>query len=157
MRAIVRYPLLLAVCCVLAACASESMPGAGQSSLGAIGGEPETEDQKILNALGQALGQNVVPAGLTADELAFVQRGLSDAVLERDSLVDLDEYDPQIQVFMQSRATVAAEGELTLATASMDKQASVEGAERTESGIVIQEIAAGSGSRPAAEDTVQVH
>jgi FKBP-type peptidyl-prolyl cis-trans isomerase FkpA len=156
-RAIVRYPFLLAVCCVLAACASESMPGAGPAPSGAIGGEPETEDQKILNALGQALGQNVIPAGLSADELAFVQRGLNDAVLGLDSLVDLDEYGQQIQVFMQSRATVASEGELALATAFMDEQASVEGAERTESGIVIQEITAGSGSRPAAEDTVQVH
>ena len=58
---------------------------------------------------------------------------------------------------MESRATVAAEGELALATAFMEEQASVEGAERTESGIVIQEVTAGSGSRPAAEDTVQVH
>jgi FKBP-type peptidyl-prolyl cis-trans isomerase FkpA len=133
------------------------MPDAGPAPSGATGGEPETGDQKILNALGQALGQNVIPAGLSADELAFVQRGLSDAVLGLDSLVDLDEYGPQIQVFMQSRATVASEGELTLATAFMDEQASVEGAERTESGIVIQGITAGSGSRPAAEDTVQVH
>ena len=129
------------------------MPGPS----GATGGEPETEDQKILNALGQALGQNVVPANLSADELAFVQRGLSDAVLGLDAFVDLDEYGPQIQIFMQSRAAESAEGALALATVFMDEQAAVDGAERTESGIVIQEITAGTGSNPAAEDTVQVH
>ena len=133
------------------------MPGAGPAPSGATGGEPETEDQKILNAWGQALGQNVVPAGLSADELAFVQRGLSDAALGLDALVDLDEYGPKIQIFMQSRTAASSEGELALATAFMDEQAAVDGAERTASGIVIQEITAGTGSSPAAEDTVQVH
>ena len=40
---------------------------------------------------------------------------------------------------------------------SMEEQASVDGEERTESGIVIQEITPGSGPSPSAEDTVQVH
>ena len=157
MRAIGCFPLLLAVCCVLPACTSESVPGAGSGSSSATGGAPETEDQMILNALGQALGQNIAPASLSADELAFVQRGLSDAVLGRDALVDLDEYGPRLQAFMQQRAEGAAEGELTLATAFMEAQAGIEGAERTESGIVIQEMTAGTGPSPAAEDTVQVH
>lgn len=159
MRAIVCYPLLLAACCVLSACSSESMPGAGSSSSSssATGGAPETEDQKILNALGQALGQNIVAAGLSADELAFVQRGLSDAALGLDADVDLDQYGPQIQAFMESRVAGAAEGELALATAFMDEQVGLEGAERTESGIVIVEMTAGTGPNPAADDTVQVH
>ncbi len=132
------------------------MPGAGSTSasLGATGGAPETEDQKILNALGQAIGQNIVPANLSEDELVFVQRGLSDAALGLDALVDLDEYGPKIQAFMQQRAEGATEGELALANAFVEEQAGVEGAERTESGIVIQEITAGTGPNPAPEDTV---
>ncbi len=123
----------------------------------ASGGAPETDDQKVLNALGQALAQNLLPANLSADELAFVQRGLSDAVLERDALVALDEYGPQIQGFMESRVSVAAEGELELATAFLEEQAGLDGAERIESGIIIQEMTAGTGANPAAEDTVSVH
>ena len=61
----------------------------------ATGGAPDTDDQKILNALGQALAQNLLPANLSADELAFVQRGLSDAVLGRDPLANLNEYGPK--------------------------------------------------------------
>ena len=133
------------------------MPGAGSASSSATGGAPETEDQRILNALGQALGQRIVNAGLSADELTFVQRGLSDAALGLDALVELDEYGPQIQAFMQQRIEGAADGELTLATAFMEEQAGIEGTERTESGIIIQEITAGTGRSPAAEDTVQVH
>ncbi len=163
MRSIVCSPLLVAVCCVLSACASESMPGAGSGTgstaapSGASAGAPETDDQKILNALGQALSQNLLPANLSAEELAFVQRGMSDAVLGRDALVALDEYGPQIQGFMEARLAGAAEGELELATAFLEEQARVDGAERTESGIIIQEMTAGTGARPVAEDTVQVH
>ncbi len=123
----------------------------------ATGGAPDTDDQKILNALGQALSQNLLPANLSADELAFVQRGLSDAVLGRDALVVLDEYGPQIQGFMESRVSVAADGELELANAFLEEQAGLDGAERTESGIIIQEMTVGTGANPAAEDTVSVH
>ena len=124
---------------------------------GASGGVPETEEQKILNALGQALSQNLLSANLSEEELAFVQRGLSDAVLGQDALVVLDEYGPQIQGFMQARVAVAADGETELATAFLEEQAAVDGAERTESGIIIQQMTAGTGANPVAEDTVQVH
>ena len=154
MRAIVRYLPLFALFGLLSACASESMPDAGSGEITSV---PETEDQKILNALGQALAQSVGPASLSAEELAFVQRGLSDAVLGEDALVELNEYGPQIQAFMEARAAGVSEDELALATAFMEEQASLEGAERTESGIIIQEITAGTGPRPIASDTVQVH
>ena len=135
----------------------DSSSDAGTPSSVISGGVPETEEQKILNALGQALAQNVVGAGLTAEELSFVQRGLSDTVLGQDAFVELSEYGPQIQGFMEQRAAGAAEGELVLATAFMEEQAGVEGAERTDSGIVIQEITAGAGASPTVADTVQVH
>ena len=159
MRYSFRCVLLLALFCVSSACTSEPVPAADSAggSPGAAAGVPETEDQKILNALGQALAQNVVGAGFTPEDLAFVQRGLSDAVLEQDALVDLSEYGPQIQAYMQERAAGAAEGELAFATAFIEEQAGVEGAERTESGIVIQEMTVGTGATPTAEDTVQVH
>ena len=155
MRAIVRYVPLFALFGMLAACASESMPDAG--SAGDITGVPETEDQKILNALGQALAQSVGAAGFSAEEFVFVQRGLSDAVLGQDALVELPEYGPKIQAFMEARAAGASEDELAQATAFVEEQANLEGAERTESGIVIQGVMAGTGARPTAEDTVQVH
>ncbi len=111
----------------------------------------------ILNALGQALAQNVVEADLSAEDLAFLQRGLNDAVLGQDALVDLSEFGPRIQGFMQQRAAVVAEAELVEATAFLEQQVNAEGAERTESGIVILEMTAGTGDSPTAEDTVQVH
>ena len=58
---------------------------------------------------------------------------------------------------MQTRAADAAADELALATAFIEEEAALEGSKRTESGIIIQEVVAGSGSKPTAEDTVQVH
>ena len=159
MRAIVYYPFVLAALCVcvLPACTSESVPGPGSASPSASAGVPDTEDQKILNALGQALGQNIATASLSEEELVFVQRGLRDAVLGLDAVVDLADYGPQLQAYMQQRVEGASEGELALATAFLEEQAAIAGSVRTESGIVIQEMTAGSGSSPTAEDTVQVH
>ena len=152
-RTSVRYFFILSLSALLFSCTS----GSNVADNGASNASPETEDQKILNALGQALAQNVLGADLSEEELGFVQRGLTDAVLGQDALVPLDEYGPQIQGFMQQRMASAAEGELALANAFMEEQASVDGAERTESGIVIQEITPGSGPTPTAENTVQVH
>ena len=159
MQATVRYVFLIVLFCMLSACTSESVPNAvsGSDSLVGTRGVPETEDQKILNALGQALATNVVDAGLSAEELEFVQRGMRDTVLGQDALVELSEYGPQIQTFIQARASVAAEGELALANAFLEEQASVAGAELTESGIVVQGITSGAGNKPSADDTVQVH
>lgn len=94
MRFALYSPFLLAACLLLA-CTSESVPEPGAGPTSATSGAPDTDEEKILNALGQALAQNVVPAGLSADELAFVQRGLSDAVLGRDPLANLNEYGPK--------------------------------------------------------------
>lgn len=148
----------LLFCCALVSCAptSDSSVGSGSSS-GGDGDVPDTEDARILNALGQLLGQNIADVGLSAEEFAFVQRGLSDAVLGRDPLVELSEYGPRVQELMQERAARASEAELELATAFIEEQANIDGVERTESGIVIQELTAGTGAQPTAEDTVQVH
>ena len=157
MHSMLRSPLVIALSLGLFACA----PGAGtdtaSSSSSSSASIPSTEEEKILNALGQALAQNVLGAGLSDAELAFVQRGLGDAIRGQDAIVDLNEYGPQIQDFMQARMSVAADTELALATAFLDEQAALEGTERTESGLIIQEVTTGDGPSPVAEDTVRVH
>ena len=145
---------LMFVGCVLPACASESSPSATQS---AEPGTLDTEDQKILYTLGNVLGQDIGNAGLSPEELRTVALGLTDSALGRESQVDLDQYGPLLQVFMQDRIQAAAEGELTEAVAFIEEQAAVEGAVRTESGIVIEEMVAGDGASPTAQDTVEVH
>lgn len=146
-------PICLFAAGFLPACTSESSPGAQSPASGTV----ETEDERMLYTLGQILGDDVGNVGLTEDELSTVLLGLSDSVLGRESQVDLDRYGPMLQVFMQERIEAAAESELAEATAFIDEQAAIEGAVRTESGIVIQEMTVGSGASPTAADTVSVH
>ena len=154
----IHFVNFLFLCCALASCAPASDPSVGGGGgSGADGDVPDTEDARVLNALGQLLGQNIADVGFSAEELAFVQRGLSDAVLGQEPLVELSEYGPRVQELMQERAARASEAELELATAFIEEQANIDGVERTESGIVIQELTAGTGAQPTAEDTVQVH
>ena len=151
---IIRSVPLVALLGLLSACTSSPPSDAHSPGTTSI---PETEDQKILNALGQALAQSMNDVDLSEAELAFVQRGFRDSVLGQDALVELPEYGPKIQGFMETRAADGAAEELALATAFIEEQAALEDATQTESGIVIQEVVAGNGSKPTSEDTVQVH
>lgn len=146
------FPALLLVC-LMPACAADSGPGAVAPSAAAL----ESDDQKTLYTLGHVLGQNITNASLSEDELAEVVRGLSDSALGREAQVDIDQYGPMLQAFMAGRAAAASDAELVAATAFVDQQAAVAGAVRTASGIVIQELEAGTGASPTAEDTVEVH
>ena len=118
---------------------------------------PETDDQKVLYTLGQLLGRNVSPAALTEDEMKFVLQGLNDQAFGRPSKVDVDQYGPLLQVFMTQHIQAAAGVELVKAMAFVEEQAKKTGAVRTDSGIIIQEMKAGTGPTPSATDNVKVH
>ena len=62
-----------------------------------------------------------------------------------------------IQGFMDGRVEAASAAELTEATAFVEEQAALEGAVRTDSGLIIQEMTPGNGATPTAADTVTVH
>src|SRR5260221_11411942 len=100
---IVRY-LTLSFCLgSMIACAQ----GSGQSTAAAP--KLETEDQKTLYALGLLLGRNVKPFALTAEELAIVKAGLTDAITDAKPQVDLDAYGPKVNELAQKRAAVGAD------------------------------------------------
>src|SRR5688572_14703053 len=120
--------VLLHIGVALSACAAT--PGSAVQS----GAGPQTEDQKTLYALGQALGQNVRGAGLSEAELESVLQGLSDAALKRPSKVEMSQYGPKLQAFMSGRMQTAAAGELAASQAFVEEQAKVAGATRTTSG-----------------------
>jgi FKBP-type peptidyl-prolyl cis-trans isomerase FkpA len=149
MRSTARF--VLALCLSgLASCTSDGGTPQGEASL-------ETDEAKILYSLGRILGGNVADARLSEAELGPLVLGLSDAVLGRESQVELDIYGPMVQGFMQVRIAATGEAELAEATAFVEAQAALEGAVQTDSGIVIQETSAGTGSQPTAEDVVRVH
>ncbi len=116
-----------------------------------------SEDDKILYAVGLALAQQIVQLGFDENELAIVQRGIADAALDREPKVDIQTYGPKLQGFAEARLAVGREAEKARSAAFLEQEAAKAGAMRTESGIVISEITAGTGPSPSATDQVRVH
>jgi FKBP-type peptidyl-prolyl cis-trans isomerase FkpA len=119
--------------------------------------ELTTEDDKMLYTLGLAMAQQLGQFGLTEAELAIVSRGMTDSVLGRSPQVDLQTYGPKLQGFAQARLSAMAAVERSKSSEFVEQAAAKPGAVRTDSGLVITEITAGSGDSPAATDTVKVH
>jgi FKBP-type peptidyl-prolyl cis-trans isomerase FkpA len=118
----------------------------------------QTEDDKTLYALGQAVGENVLKSfNLTAAELAIVAAGLNDAVLGRESKVDMATYGPRIQVFAEGRATAGATAEKQASATFLEQMAKETGAQRSTTGMIFIPVTAGNGASPTAADTVRVH
>src|SRR5262245_30834902 len=89
---------------------------------------PQTDDQKILYVLGQLLGRDIESARLSEDELNSVLQGLSDSALHRPAKVNIDEFGPRLQAFMDTHVKAAAAVELTESMAYVDAQAKAPGA-----------------------------
>ena len=120
----------------------------------------ETEEEKVLYALGLAIAQNSLEPfkGQFSDaEIAVVMQGFADAVKGSEPIVPLQEFGPKINPMLQERmqkvqAQAAAEGE-----AFREKAAQEEGAVQTASGLIFKELTAGTGTSPKATDRVKVH
>jgi FKBP-type peptidyl-prolyl cis-trans isomerase FkpA len=118
----------------------------------------QTDEEKTLYALGQAVGDNVLEGfHLSAAELAIVSAGLSDAVLGKESKVDMQTYGPRIEALAQQRSAAGAASEKQASAAFLEQMSKESGAERSASGMIYIPVKAGDGASPIAEDTVRVH
>jgi len=131
----------------------------------------ETEQEKIIYALGLALTQNglgPIKEELTAKELAIISRGFGDAVMDREALVNLEEYGPKINEVYGARAQQAQaktqeknKGLVEKAQAEnkifLEEAAAEEGMVQTESGLLYKELVAGTGATPQPSSRVKVH
>jgi FKBP-type peptidyl-prolyl cis-trans isomerase len=140
-----RAPLLIAAALLAAGTATAGSP------------EPKTEEQKTLYALGLIVSHNLAVFQLTPAELDLVEAGLSDGILGHEKKVDLETYGPKVQALAQSRAAAAAASRKEAGKAFLDKVAQEKGAVRTASGMVYEEVKAGTGDSPKATDVVKVN
>lgn len=119
--------------------------------------EPETEDQKIVYALGFATAKGLAQFDLRPDEIPHLLAGLSDHLDGRPPRIPLNDYNRKIRDFAQARYTALAEKRKAIAGELLEKAAAEPGAVRTESGLVYREVKAGDGASPGASDVVRVH
>jgi FKBP-type peptidyl-prolyl cis-trans isomerase FkpA len=120
-------------------------------------GTLETDEEKTLYALGIALGSNIRPFALSADELSIVESGVRDSVLGNEPKVDMEVYGPMIEALASSRASARSAAEKEASTAFLAEMAQEAGAERSASGVIYIPITVGTGASPTAADTVRVH
>jgi FKBP-type peptidyl-prolyl cis-trans isomerase len=118
---------------------------------------PTTEDQKTLYALGVLMSQSLATFELKPEELAMVQKGLTDGVTGAKPVVNPEEYVPKVQALQQGRLKVAQEKSEKAGTEFLEKAAAETGATKTASGMVIKQTKPGTGASPKAEDQVKVH
>jgi FKBP-type peptidyl-prolyl cis-trans isomerase len=128
----------------------------GLASFSALAAEPQSEEQKTFYALGVAISKNLGSFDLTPQELELVKQGLTDGVNGKET-IDLETYVPKLGELQGARMAATAETQKKAGQAFIDKAATEKGATKTDSGIVIKTVKAGTGASPSASDTVQVH
>jgi len=117
----------------------------------------ETERDQVLYALGAMLGQQLRGFELSKGEFETLNQGLRDAALERALQVDPMAMQEQLNAFQQERMAAGLAEERGAADAFVREAAKQKGAVQTESGLVFQEVAAGSGAAPETTSVVKVH
>ena len=120
-------------------------------------GQPMTEDQKTLYAIGVAVANQLEIFNLAPKELEFVQQGLSDKVTGKQVTVEPADYQDKINQLAQARMKAGAAKQKELSKDFLAKAAQTKGAEKSTSGLIYIPIKPGSGSQPKATDTVSVH
>jgi len=148
-----RISSVLAIALVLIACSPPDASTAQAPQPAA----PQTDEQKTLYTLGVALGNNVKPFALTAEEVELVAQGFRDVVLGNELKASVAEYGPRLQAFAQQRSSAAATAEKEASAAWVAQQAAQPGAQRSASGVVLIPITEGTGANPTASSTVRVH
>ncbi len=118
---------------------------------------PTTEEQKTLYALGQTISKSLEPFELKAEELALVQKGLTDGATGAKTDIKYEEYQQKIQEMVQTRITAAGARNIKAGEEYVAKVAAEAGATKTASGIVIKQTKEGAGASPKADDNVKVH
>ncbi len=148
MTRLVAVPLLIALRCVPALLVADDHESQG----------PQTDDEKVLYAIGMLLSGNLTPLDLSAEEIEMVSAGLRDQLLGRDTHgVDPMAMQAQVQALIQGRAERMAVAEKQAGQEFLAAAAAEEGAVKTESGLVYLERVAGEGASPQATDQVKVH
>jgi FKBP-type peptidyl-prolyl cis-trans isomerase FkpA/FKBP-type peptidyl-prolyl cis-trans isomerase FklB len=141
-----RWTILAVVVCLLAAAHSPPLRA-----------EEGSENDKTLYALGVALSQRLAGMGFSEAEAARVAAGLTDGLLGREPGVDLTVYGPKIDTMLAARMGDLAERQKATGVAYLEKAAAEPGAQRTDSGVIYTEVAAGDGATPGPTDTVKLH
>ncbi|HOC60637.1 MAG TPA: FKBP-type peptidyl-prolyl cis-trans isomerase [Smithellaceae bacterium] len=118
---------------------------------------PKTEDEKAFYSLGVQLNKQLSMLDMSAEEMKLVQKGMSDAAAGKKLEAEPEAHMKKFGELAQARMVRATEKQKAQAKAFLEKAAQEKGAVKTESGLIYQEIKAGTGAQPKPTDVVKVH
>jgi FKBP-type peptidyl-prolyl cis-trans isomerase FkpA len=118
---------------------------------------PQTEDQKTLYALGADLAKRLSVFNLSAEEYEFVKQGMTDVAAGNKLTAEPEAYKQNINQLFQTRMQAAAQKQKELAKPYLENAAKEKDAQKMASGLIYQQIKAGTGAQPKASDIVKVH
>lgn len=120
-----------------------------------------SEDEKAVNALGAAIGQQVVQQvkalNLTPAEMENLKKAFAASLAGQKPEFDIAQYGPKLQARAEAQASVTAAAEKAKSAAFRDTAAAEAGAVKTPSGLVFKTVTPGSGGSPKPTDVVQVN
>ena len=117
-----------------------------------------TEDDKTFYAMGFMLGSNLQRLGLSDKELAALYKGLVSSAKGQKSEVEMQIYQPKIQTMFKDRMKKVADQAKAGGQKFLDDYLKKnKNAKKTASGLVYEVLKEGTGAKPKATDTVEVH
>jgi len=119
--------------------------------------EPKSEEEKTLYFLGVLAAGSLDRFHLTKDEAKLVQQGMTEGLEGTAMKLDRQTYAEKAQALMQQRAQAALVVEKQASEEFLAAEAAKSGVRKLESGVLVEDLVAGTGESPTVEDTVEVH
>ncbi len=119
--------------------------------------EIKTEEDKTFYTIGSMLGQRLATLGLNDQEIGAVTKGIVDAAKGKEPLVAVRDYQPKVQELFRERMKKQSSKTKEDGKKFLESFVSKEGAQKTASGLAYKILKAGTGKKPTATDTVEVH
>lgn len=118
----------------------------------------DSDDDKTVYAIGVDMGTKLKTLDLSKKELAILKMGIDDgSSADGKTKVEPREYLAKVGDLIRTRQKAFADKEKKEAGSFLKTAEGKEGAEKTESGLIIVETEAGKGESPKASDRVKVN
>ncbi len=165
-------PLALVSVVALQACDKIKMPDttgdaakapAGDAAKAPASADLATTEQRLSYGIGYNIGQRMKADGVPLDSAPF-SSGVSDAITGAKSRMTEEEIATEMQAYQEKAAAehevaqkALSEANTAAAAAFLAQNAAKAGVVTTKSGLQYEVITAGTGPKPSADDTVEVH
>ena len=116
-----------------------------------------SDDDKTVYSIGVDMGTKLKALQLSKKEMAILKMGLDDGSEGAKPKVEMKEFIMKVGPMIRKRGQEFAEKEKKQASAFMTKAVAEKGAQKTDTGLVYVETAAGSGDQPKPSDRVKVN